>query len=264
MFMHLVKSSISLVFDNLGAVFKVVSAWFLVQLAVALAFVVVLALFAGNPAGSPFLLTATAMSVVGALVGLVAASSIAVAWHRFGLLGEQPPAVNLRFGGLELRFALKSLVITIGFGVAYAIAGGIGMVTGSTVIMSVLVLAVAIVLIPIVFRVSLVLPATAVEETLGFKEAYEAGKGLGWWMVLATLALALPFAIATGILQFALGLLDGALPLVIVMAKAAAINLLMQMIMTVLALSVLTNGYKLAKEGDRSQPDVAGSAGAPA
>ena len=264
MFMHLVKSSMSLVFDNLGTVFRVTGAWFLVLLAVVLAFVVLLALFSGNPAGSAFLLTATAMPIVSGVLGLVAGSSIAVAWHRFGLLGEEPPAVNLRFGGLEFKFALKSLVIAIGSGVCYAIAGGLGMVTGSTLIMSVLVLAVALALVPVVVRVGLVLPATAVDEPLGFKEAYNAGKGLGWWMVLAIFALALPFAIAAGVVQFVFGLLDGVLPFVVVMAKTAALNLVMQMIMTVLALSVLTNGYKLAIEATRSQPDVAGGAGAPA
>jgi len=264
MFMHLVKTSISLVFDNLGAVFRTISAWFLVQAVLALVMVAVFSLFAGDPGSSAFVLAATAMPVVGGLVGIVAAASIAVAWHRFGLLGEEPPAVNLRFGGLEFRFALKSLVITVGFGVVYAVAGGLGMLTGSTVLMSVLVLAVTLALIPVAFRVSLVLPATAIEDRLGFKQAYGAGKGLGWWMVLATLALALPFAIVTGVLQFVLGLADGGLPMIVIMAKATVLNLVMQMIVTVLAISVLTNGYKLAMSGNRAQPDAAAGAGAPA
>lgn len=264
MFMHLVKSSISLVFDNPGAVFRTTSAWFLVQLAVALVMVTLLAVFSGDPTGAAFTMAATALPLAGAVVGLVAAASIAVAWHRFGLLGEEPPAVNLRFGGLEFRFALKSLAITLGFGVLYALAGGIGMLTGSTAIMSVLVLAVAIVFIPVVFRVSLVLPATAVEQPLGFRQAYEAGKGLGWWMVLATLALALPFAIVTGLLQFVLGLLDGGLPLILILAKGAVLNLVMQMIVTVLAISVLTTGYRVVMDGERAQSDLAANAGAAA
>lgn len=264
MFMHLVKSSISLVFDNLGTVIRTAGAWFLVQAAVAVALAAVLALFAGDPTGAAFLVTASALPIIGALIGLVAGSSIAVAWHRFGLLGEEPPAVNLRFGGLEFKFALKSLVITLGFGVIYAAAGGLGMLTGSVAIMSVLVLAVALVLLPVVFRISLALPATAVGDRLGFKQAYDAGKGLGWWMVLATLALALPFGIAVGILQFVLGLLDGSLPLIIVMAKGAVLTLINQTIVTVLAISVLTTGYRLVKQGSPAQPDVAAGAGAPA
>ncbi|GAA0785829.1 hypothetical protein E1180_17715 [Roseibium denhamense] len=262
MFMTLIKSSLSLVFENFSTVIQTTLAWLLIQLVVAVALIFGIAFFATSGAGGPLLITV--LPLLSAVIGLIAMSSIAVTWHRFGLLGEGVNGVNLKFGGLELQYLWRALVLGLGFGLVVAVPGIIGTVLGSQIIMAALTLAAILLASPILARTGLVLPAVAAGEPLSFKAAYDLGKGLGWWIILASVAIAIPFAIAGAILQFGIGAVTAILPSFVGLVLGGAVNVVVQMVVTVLALSVVTNAYRMAKSGAAETAAMAGNAGAAA
>jgi hypothetical protein len=254
-FKRILNDAFTFVFWNLEAVFKICGAWFVLQLVLTL---VVNMITGGSvdpvsgapdPAGTP---TPTAMlaSLVLAGVGLVASASISVAWHRLGLLGERPGMIHLHIGPVEGRFIGKMLLITLAtFAVALPVGVVVGLVSGGSIPLMVALLAVAgLIFAPHLMRLYLALPAVAVERPIGLKEAHGLGKGLGWPMFGAGIVLALPFLLASFGLTFLIHLAGTGLPALFILIKVTILNLLLQVIITVLGISVITAGYRIAME----------------
>lgn len=261
MFRRILNDSFSLVFGNLETVFKVCGAWFVLQFGLLL----VLQALVGSTPGDPAQVSPAQMlaSLLLMAVGIVSAASIAVAWHRFGLLGERPGFIHLQVGAIEGRFIVKMLLIAlIAFLVFLPItilAAMLSAAVHSPVLIIVLVLIAAVFVTPHLLRLYLALPAVSVERPLGLKEAYKLGHGLGLPMIGAGIVLFLPFILVAVLLQY-LSILagSGGLLALLIVIKLALLNVLLQIILTVLGISVITAAYRIALErqhtGTRETP----------
>ncbi|MES0812796.1 hypothetical protein ABLO27_25105 [Roseibium sp. SCPC15] len=251
MLKRLLGDSVSLVFGNLETVFKVCGSWFVLQFA--LMMLIRLATGGADPqSGNPGAMVL--LSVVMLMFALASSASIGVAWHRFGLLGETPGLIHLRVGGLELKFILKSLLLALIFVCVWLIIGFVQVAIGVPVVTGVFAILLLIFAIPTFMRLSLILPATAVEHPISLGEAYSISEGLGWRMFLASLILSLPFVLAGILFQYLLQGMAGSLPIILLQFKLMLLNVLLQIIVTVLGISVLTAGYRMATEA-HSSPD---------
>lgn len=258
MFNRILSDSFNLVFRNLDTVFKVCGAWFFLLFVLTILIQVATGGFEGRIPGmyvadktsSPATIISNLILVI---VGVASSASIAVAWHRFGLLGETPGFLHLHLGALELRFFLKTLLLgLIVFAVVFPpmfIVAFLSALTKSSVAVPIILIVVGgIFLMPHFLRLNLILPATAIGHPIGLKEAHRLGKGLGWQMIGAYLTLSIPFVAAAAILQFTLMSLSGGLFVAIIIIKLAILSVLLQIIMTVIGISVITAGYRIAIE----------------
>jgi len=245
MFKRLVSDAFHLVFWNLEAVFKTTGAWFVILFVAGLGVQVVFG--QSLPGAVP-----TSGQLFGSLLifalALASSASIAVAWHRYGLLGDQPGLIHLTFGKIEAIFLAKSIMLGLLVGILALFIGFLGAAVSVPVITGVIAVLAMIFLVPTFMRLSLILPATAVERPIGLGEAYRVSEGLGWRMFFATLVLSLPFAVVTLLLQMLITQAAGGLPVILIQLKALILNVLLQIIVTVLGLSVLTSGYRMAME----------------
>ena len=245
MLKRLLGDSVSLVFGHLETVFKVCGSWFVLQFVLMVVIQLAISGAGQQTAGSG----ATPLLALTMFVfALVSSASIGVAWHRFGLLKETPGVIHLRVGALEGRFILKSLLLALIFAGVAMVITFVALLTGSTAVTGVIAILVMIFAIPTFFRFSLILPATAVDHSLGLKEAYSISEGLGWRMFLATLILSVPFVLLSVLFQFFIEAAVGSLPIVLLQFKLMLLNVLLQIIVTVLGISVLTAGYRIAME----------------
>ncbi|MTH97821.1 hypothetical protein [Roseibium sp. RKSG952] len=190
--------------------------------------------------------------LVQVLIFLMASASIAVGWHRFGLLGEQPSLVHLRFGRIEALFVLKSLLLGFLFWFVFLLIFLLVSLLGSPIILMVVGVLAAIFAIPTFMRMSLILPATAVGQPLGLGESYVKSEGLGWRMFFANVFLSVPFAILMFLLAFGTFQLTESLPGFFILMKLLILWGLGQVIITVLGISVLTAGYRIMMENNSS------------
>ena len=251
MFKRILSDAFSLVFRNLDVVFRACGAWFLLLLVFQICIMVFMPGLASAGAGdaNPSILF---LSVINLVFSLVSSASIGVAWHRYGLLGELPDMIHLKVGALELRFIGRTLLL---FLVTIAVFLPIGLVAfGLAAILSsgfvtVIIYGIAFIfLLPHLMRLNLMLPATAVERPIGLRDAHTLGEGLGWPMIGAAIVLSLPFILASLGLQLLLTLVAAGLPLILIQFKFMLLSLLIQIIVTVLGISVITAGYRLALE----------------
>ncbi|WP_346906565.1 hypothetical protein [uncultured Roseibium sp.] len=258
MFQRILRDAFVIVFGNLETVFKVCGAWFVLQSVLLL---LVQAMVGGMPgettaaAGDPVQVSPAQMlaSLLMMAVGIVAAASISVAWHRFGLLGERPGFIHLQLGAIEGRFIVKTLLIAL---VAFLVllpisiaAALLSAVIQSPVMIVILFLIATVFVTPHLLRLYLVLPAVSVERPIGLKEAYKLGYGLGWPMIGAGIVLFLPFILVAILLQYLSVLAgSGGLLALLIMIKLALLNVLLQIILTVLGISVITAAYRIAME----------------
>jgi len=249
MLKRLLSDAASLVFGHLETVFKVCGAWFLIQFLIS---ILILSATAGVPADAETLPpTVGLLLMTSTLVALISSASISVAWHRFGLLGERVGNIYLRFGKIEVQFIWRMLLIGLfGFAVSLPLVFVAFMPSESASGLAIiaLVLGFALVIMPFLIRLNLVLPATAIEQPIGFSEALGIGKGLGWRMLLAIVVLSLPFVLVTMGLQWALTAMSIGLPALFIQIKVMILNVLLQIIVTVLGISVITAGYRMAME----------------
>lgn len=249
MLKRLLSDAASLVFGHLETVFKVCGAWFLIQFLIS---ILILTATAGVPTDAETLPPAAGLLLMtSTLVALISSASISVAWHRFGLLGERVGNIYLRFGKVEVQFIWRMLLIGLfGFAVSLPLVFVAFMPSESAsgVAIIALVLGFALVIMPFLMRLNLVLPATAIERPIGFGEALRIGKGLGWRMLVAVVVLSLPFVLVTMGLQWALTVVSIGLPALFIQIKVMILNVLLQIIVTVLGISVITAGYRMAME----------------
>jgi len=248
MFKRLVTDAFHLVFWNLEAVFKTTGAWFAILFVTSIGIQAVVgqALPGAVPTGGQLF-----GSLLSLVIALISSASIAVAWHRYGLLGDQPGLIHLTFGKIEGVFLAKSIMLGVLVALVTMAIVLIGSVIGVPAITGAVVVIAMFFIIPTFMRLSLILPATAVERPLSLGEAYRISEGLGWRMFFASAVLSLPFAVVTILLQLLITQAAGGLPLILIQLKALILNVLLQIIVTVLGLSVLTSGYRMAMDRDQ-------------
>jgi len=188
------------------------------------------------------------VAVVVTLVWLCSSASIAVAWHRNLLLGERPGTVNLSFGRREIAYLLKTLLIVLIAAVPafVLITLASALVTAGVVALTVLVLAAVFLALPPIMRFCLVLPATALDEPLGFGEAFSRSAGLGVPMALAGVATGLCVGALEAGLSYVSGLLGGGAAFGAIAVLILSLGL--QIAMTALQIGILTGGYYILRE----------------
>ncbi len=255
MFKRLLGDSVSLVFGNLDTVFKVCGTWFVLQFVLSM----MILMATGGRGTDPDLASGSAAMVlllaVNVVVAILSSASISVAWHRFGLLGESPSVIHLRLGPVEFQFILKLLLLGLISFAAFLPVGIVFAVFGKIlppVIAGVCFALVCLWIIPLLLRLNLILPATAIEKPLGLADAYIQGEGLGWRMLAAGVTLALPFIFLSVGLQYLLSFATAGLPLLLIQFKVMILDVLLQIILTVLGISVLTAAYRIAMERQAS------------
>ncbi|SHM98634.1 hypothetical protein [Roseibium suaedae] len=254
MFKRILSDAFSLVFGNLEVVFRACGAWFLLLLVFQLCIMIFMPELTGieSSGGTDLSSSALFFSLINIVFSLVSSASIGVAWHRYGLLGEVPDLIHLKVGALEMGFIGKTLLILLVTMAVFIPVGllafGLAALMGSGVVAVILYGIAGIFLMPHITRLYLALPATAVERPIGIREAHTLGEGLGWPMVGAGIVLSLPFVLASLGLQLILTFVATGLPLVLIQFKFMLLSLLIQIIITVLGISVITAGYRLALE----------------
>lgn len=246
MFKRILSDAFHQTFDNLDVVFKACGAWFALQFT----FSVIFLAFPSSPGET----SAPALFAwLAAFITMVLSwSSIAVAWHRFILTGEKPNAIHLRFGSLEFWFLLRALLIGLIGLLMFLPVAAIGLAlsaASSGILIPVLATGIAyLFLSQFLMRFNLALPATAIDQPLGIGEAFTLGEGVGLPMVFASVVLMLPFALVTQLIEYMLNLASASLPLILVQLKFALLEILLQIIVAVLGISVVTAGYRAAIE----------------
>ena len=127
---------------------------------------------------------------------LLAGVAIAVTWHRFILLREVPECRTFKLSGNEVGYCSCLLTISFIWGVVvglpalllFAAFGKYGFYWVGLLIL---------LLLPLSYRLSLVLPAAAIGESFSFFDAWKVSRGMGLPMLLANLVLLIPvFGIA--------------------------------------------------------------------
>ena len=173
------------VFDNLAVAFRISLVLYLIYAGVSI--------WAGQGVGSEFaslsgeqMPSAGSMfsALISAIVTVVLFSWIAVAWHRFVLLGEVPTSFVPAWRGRSvLQYIITSIIIgvllmllslLVGFGLGLFLVP-LGGTLGTLLLWSVMVVVVAIV----AYRLSVVLPSVAIGDKIAISEALEVTKGAG-------------------------------------------------------------------------------------
>ncbi|MBD8892055.1 hypothetical protein [Roseibium litorale] len=249
MFKRILSDAFHQTFNNLDVVFKMCGAWFALQFTLS---VIILA-FPSSPGETS---APAFFAWLAAIITMVLSwSSIAVAWHRFVLTGEKPNTIHLRFGSLEFWFLLRALLIgLIGLLMFLPVAAiGLTLSTASSgILMPLLATGIAyLFLSQFLMRFNLALPATAIDQPLGIGEAFTLGEGVGLQMVFASIVLILPFTLATEFIEYLLNLAAASLPLILIQIKFALLEILLQIIVTVLGIAVITAGYRTAIEREQ-------------
>ena len=161
---------------------------------------------------------------------------IAVTWHRFILLGDEPAGrIHFSFGRREARFLLVTIMLSLfmlpGL-LCFMLVGAMAQAgQGSTLAGLIAVVGMVLEIAGIFFlvRLSLMLPAVAVDEAVNAGRMLERTKGNFWRLAGVAVLSALPF--------FAVLILLGALPLAL-KAVGSAIVMLFYAIVNVAVLSI--------------------------
>ncbi|NNE22441.1 MAG: hypothetical protein HKN11_07495 [Rhizobiales bacterium] len=242
-----IRHMLLLSFNNLGQAFRITWAWMVV-------FVVTIAMFiwiiAGVDIATPSASDLVSLAVVFVFliaIALMATASIAVAWHRYILLDEGGNvAFNLRIDGLVWRYVGNALAI----GIVGLVLIGVPIVVSMQVseLAILLVFPLLLLLAPILYRMSIKLPAVALERRdFRFSDGFDASAGNYWPLVgLAAVyvLVAIVINIAVAIVTF-VGLIFGPLAVVVqVLATALA-----EWFGIVFGISLLTTLYGFFVEG---------------
>jgi hypothetical protein len=250
MLKRLLSDAASLVFGHLETVFKVCGAWFLIQFLIS---ILILTATAGVPADAETLPPAAGLLLMtSTLVALISSASISVAWHRFGLLGERVGNIYLRFGKVEVQFIWRMLLIGLfGFAVSLPLVFVAFMPSESASGLAIiaLVLGFALVIMPFLMRLNLMLPATAIERPIGFGEAL-ADRQRAWLADVGGHRGSVPALCSRndGASVGTYGCLDRPACLVHPDQGDDLECVVLQIIVTVLGISVITAGYRMAME----------------
>ena len=140
-----------------------------------------------------------ALPIILVIASLLLYPMIAVAWHRFVLLGERPNGAVLRFGRRELTFVGAILAIYLLPLVPVRLVAMLGMVVWQP-------LGAALLIVGYIFvilwwmRMSLLLPSAAVDRGLALRDVWEMTRG-NFWRIFAVIFLA---SLLTALLMWAI------------------------------------------------------------
>lgn len=180
--MNLFVHAIRLVLNNLQAALRISALLYFVPAIVAYAL-----LSGADPSTPP-----SPLAILVSIIAFIGSLAIAVAWHRFILLDEQPagwlPAFDgrrlLSYFGYSLLLGVIALVIMIAVGLVL----GIFAMLGGVILFVLTSFVTVFVVLVIGFRLALILPASSVDKRLGLGEAWSATSGAtGDIVVLALL-----------------------------------------------------------------------------
>ncbi|MEQ8268045.1 MAG: hypothetical protein RH982_12675 [Parvibaculum sp.] len=181
------------------------------------------------------------LALVLELAGLFLWPIIAVAWHRFILIGDAPAgSFHIAFGRREARFLVISIFLFLLFvpGVTFVLAGESMTQTMTSSLLSFFGLLLMLVAIYFFVRLSLLLPAVSVNDPFNPRLILERTRGNFWRLTAVLVLVALPIVI--------LGFLFGALAAggtVLKVAVIAAFALVM-VFFAVVNVAVLSVAYR--------------------
>lgn len=140
-----------------------------------------------------------ALRLLAVLANVAAGFSIGVAFLRRVLLGERafPLAFGLRNFRVAWKLALLGLLSVLFFVPLLLLGALLTPVTGP--VGGLLLLASPFVTLMLVQRVSLVLPAAALDDSMSLKDSWRLTAGIGWSLAFAALVVSLLAALATGL-----------------------------------------------------------------
>ncbi|HBM90110.1 MAG TPA: hypothetical protein DD437_16300 [Rhodobiaceae bacterium] len=188
------------------------------------------------------------------LLGLFLWPIIAVAWHRFILLGEtSSSALYFKFGRREARFMLTSIFLSL-----LVVPGVLVMIVGAGTALSAFAIPVGLVLmvagLAYALRLSLLLPAVATDAAVDARAILDATQdnvlrifGAHTLNILALLAVAIGFSILIGIVALVMGPVIGII-------GGAVLGVFAQII-SVAILSVMYRDLVLSGQSAASPPD---------
>lgn len=168
---------------------------------------------------------------------------VAVAWHRFVLLEEHGGSLPLFHGRRMLSYflviLLLMLVLVIAGGAAGALAGML--FSGSSVVFFAAVVAIGVSVMWAFYRLSPLLPAAALGEPLGVKQAWDATSEISGSVLMAALFLIF------------FSFLSGLAAMLIMFQVSIVIGMILigvlQWAYTMVGISILTTIYGIAIEG---------------
>ncbi len=189
------------------------------------------------------------------LLGLFLWPIIAVAWHRFILLGEtSTAALYFKFGRREARFMLTSIFISL-----LVVPGVLVVIVGAGTSLALFSAPVGLVLIiaglAYALRLSLLLPAVATDAAVDARAILDATQdnvlrifGAHSLNLLALIAVAILFSILIGIVSLVMGPLIGII-------GGAVLGVFAQII-SVAILSVMYRDLVLSQQNTATPPDI--------
>ncbi|MXN65027.1 hypothetical protein GR183_08925 [Stappia sp. GBMRC 2046] len=249
---RLLQGTFKALYYNFDVFLRLCWAWFLILIALASAVMA----FIGSK-GDPELTSAATIVVI--LIALVANASIAVSWHRCLLMDEMPGTTHLKIGAREWAYLGRAVLVgVIAFAMMFAISfivhsfGAIadGAEANAMLVLTVLTGAAAVFLIvPAVLRLSLILPAGAVDRPLGMRDAWRMSRSLGYPMLFAMFGIAIVMGLAQEILDALLDLVSFQWFLgVYYVLKSGILLVALQILSLALTIGILTGGYKIMLE----------------
>jgi hypothetical protein len=186
------------------------------------------------------------------VIGALAFGSMAVAWHRLMLLGEQPPAIHLRVDGRARRYILRFLLIALvalpiqvlcallllpALGALAFPSPGSPPSAGRLLAMNLMGLIISLPAIAVTIRLSVSLPAIAIGRTMTLRETWRLTSGNALELCGGTLLLYVPsYAIGMGVVLLPGGQ-DGSLPVILSIIAVGVLS-------TVAAISFLSVSYR--------------------
>ena len=191
---------------------------------------------AGTPQGTGPNLFLTLLSAIAGLW-------VAVAWHRFVLLEERGGSLPTFHGSRMFAYFIVILLMMIGLALGAGVAGAIAGIALSNItpLFILAMLAIAVTTLWAFYRLSPLLPAAAVGEPMGVKQAWEATADMSG-AVLGAALLLIVFALLCGgaamLVLFQVNILIGVILMGVV-----------QWAYTMVGISVLTTIYGIAVEG---------------
>ncbi|SUB02885.1 Uncharacterised protein [Pannonibacter phragmitetus] len=237
MYSDILHQSATLIRQNINIAFRIAGAWMVIML--------VAGALEGASEDVPGLNIILALASL--VLTLVSGASIASGWHRFGLLREQPDLIYLRFGIYELRVLGRMLqtfliVLTpiLGFILVSMQLGEVFQDQTMMVITVVFFFLIAV----LMYRISFIVPASAVGHRLPVMEAFRISRGYAGPMLVASFLLSIPVFLLLGLaLAGGYQILAGG-SVILGTVILSVFGALLQITTTTIGLAVVTVAYK--------------------
>lgn len=217
MFITVLERSLSLAKHNIGTLFR--TGWAYILLLVALNFAIGSSLMPESGFKTVSYMTEPvaavdegALRALAGLANLLVGFSIGIAYVRRILIGARD--FPIFFGRRTVRVIFNQVVLSL-IGLLslvplFIIAGIIAAFTAGVGLL--LLFLAPFIALMVVQKISVILPAAAVDDPLTLKESWQATSGLSWAMAFAALAMSLLAGFLVGAWALLLGVSDGLLP----------------------------------------------------